>query len=222
MFARVTAVLLNWRRPYHIPTIVESLRQHDFILQVVVVDNSGELGDIEGAEVMRCKHNFGTFGRYIGATSYAWNDVIYTQDDDIVVNNVPELLEEFQRHGEEKIVAGLSEGHYKHEWLRTRKPWLQLGWGSFHHREWLKPTIQKWIDRRGSRDQLLWSKFDRIYTHLIGPDRQHAIPGKYTALRGPDGRRSERDQNSLWLSKGHRDLVRDAREECNAILESEQ
>lgn len=206
---KVTAVLLNWKRPHNMPQIIAHLKRNEIFDQIVIVDNGKTLDQFsedDVVQIVKCKHNFGTFGRKIGA-ALAINDIIYTQDDDCVVHNIPELLSEFLAR-EDQIVAGLSIGHYRHEWERSKKPWIQLGWGSFHWRHWLIAGVDAWIEKYGARDPMLWSKFDRIYSVLHG--NHFAIPARYTPIIGPDGGHSERDGHSLWLQPDHREKVRQA------------
>lgn len=201
-----SAVLLNWQRPYNLPRIVESLRRLEFVGEILVWDNSGSCPDIDSARILRSERNVCTYGRLLAAQQ-ARHDVVLTQDDDCCVRNAPALYERFLSH-RTHVVAGLSLGHYRAEAGKT--PWLQLGWLSFHLREWFGAgedhgVVQPYIDRWGE-DEVLHRKFDRIYTTLHG--LHDPVPGDFEALKGPDGRPSERDRNSLWLRPDHQKLTR--------------
>ena len=200
----VTAVLLNWRRPWNIEPIVHEISSH--VDEIIIWDNSGRLGRIAGATVIESQENCGTYGRYLAAQC-AEHDVIYTQDDDVLVRNVPFILGLLN----ESIVAGLTRGHYRAE--AHKKPWILLGWGSVFRREWLD-AVEPWRERYGE-DHLLKSKFDRIFTILWG--KHHPIRADVERLKNPDGRRSEMDANSLYRQTDHHPLVREATEKSLEI-----
>jgi hypothetical protein len=141
--------------------------------------------------------NVGTLGRFYAA-SHARNETIYTQDDDIIVNQVPELLAKFELH-RSKITAGLAPRHLELEVSRNKEPWLAIGWGSVHLKSWFD-CIAPWIERYGI-DDLLKSKFDRIYTTMFG--EHDPIRGDFERLRGPDGKDSDRDSSALWKQPDH-------------------
>lgn len=196
--ADVTAVLLNWRRPYHLPRIVESLQAHAFIGEIVCFDNSGILDDIPGVTVIRSPLNVCTLGRFLAA-GHAQHRIIYTQDDDVIVRNVPALYERFLTH-RESITAGLDDSHYRHEANKTA--FIQMGWGSFFLRDWVS-VLHLWRARHGE-DELLRRKADRIFTTLHGRhDPQHADIERLQH----GGRDSDRDASSLWLRADHRALT---------------
>ena len=203
----VSAILLNWKRPWNIPLIVESLAQYDFIREVIVWDNSGILHADEVApqscrlsiRVLSQLENVGTYGRFLAAEK-AGCPLVYTQDDDHIVHNVDEI---YQRHCRfpDSITAALSDTptarHYACE--AGKKPWIQLGWGSMFNREAIG-VLGEWIARHGE-DDLLKSKADRIFTVIH--DRHVPLLADYTPLKNPDGILSERDANSLWLQSDH-------------------
>ena len=199
---KVSAILLNWKRPDNIPLIVESLRQHDFFDDIVIHDNSGEkfkrqrdVVVVQQRSLDDCAIcNMKTFGRYCALAS-AKHEIAWIQDDDITVNNIPELYERFIDG--DSIVAGLSPGHYQHE--AHKKPWLNIGWGSFHRRQWFD-VVKQWIEKYGE-DDLLLSKFDRIYTVLY--PHHDPVPGNYAPIINAAGKDSEHDQHALWKQKDH-------------------
>ena len=201
----ITAVLLNWQRPWNLPKIVDSLR--DFAGEIVCWDNSGTCPDIDGVRIFRSERNVCTYGRFLAA-QHARYDVLFTQDDDVVVRNAEALYERFLTH-QTHITAGLAPGHYRAE--AHNKPWLQLGWGSLHRREWLDAATERWLDAYGP-SELLHRKWDRIYTCLHGSEvgGHDPQPASFERLLGPDGKPSERDRNSLWLRGDHVRLTNEA------------
>ncbi len=192
---QLSAVLLNWRRPYNLPKIVESLRTTKLFSETIIWDNSGTLEPIDGTTIIRSERNLGTYGRRLAA-HHAKNDVVYAQDDDHVVENIPEILAAFMSRPD-CIAAALNKPHYKVE--AGKKPWLQIGWGSFQRREWFD-NVKPYIDCYGV-DDLLLSKYDRVYTVMHA--KHNPIVAKFRRLQGPDGDVSESDKSSLWLQKDH-------------------
>ncbi len=210
----VSAILLNYKRPYHLPAIVKSLDALPFIDELIIWNNGreGSLIDIipecrAGLTIIDSQDNLCTLGRF-KAAELARNSIVYTQDDDVIIHNVPQLLEKFLTH-REKITAGLVDRHYRLE--ANQRPWQQIGWGSLHLREWMTETLEPYISRFGE-DELLSRKADRIYTALFGRhDPVHSVDGiDIERLKGPDGRDSDRDGNSLWLRGDHGRLTEEA------------
>ena len=199
----VSAVLLNWRRPWNLPKIVESLRRYDFIKEILVWNNhvgppaqEPDIASLPGSvRVYGHNENLGTYGRFTAA-SVARCPAIYTQDDDYIVNNIPELYERFCEF-DDQVVHALSPNHYRIEAGRTS--WAQLGWGSFFAKSSIG-LLHPYIDRYGI-DTLLKSKADRIFTILHG--KHLPLHADFEVLRNPDGGPSDRDCNSLWLQKDH-------------------
>ena len=98
---KATAVLLNYERPENLPKIIMSLPLQEFINEVIIWDNSGdklELMKQYGSEFSRLSHsvdwitikgskeNLFTAARF-EAAKMAKNEIIVTQDDDVIVNN---------------------------------------------------------------------------------------------------------------------------------------
>ncbi len=190
----VSVILLNWKRPWNLPQVIQSLQAYEFVKQILVFDNSGCF-EMDGVEVIQSSVNVCTYGRFL-AVQQAQYDIIYTQDDDVVVHNVEALYDRFLGH-QERITAGLSGGHYNVEAGRT--PWILMGWGSFFLKEWVK-VLDRYISEYGE-DTVLHRKADRIFTALHG--KHDPVPGSFTRLNNPDGKRSDRDSSSLWLKSDH-------------------
>lgn len=197
----VTAVLLNWRRPHNIETIMASLRSVREISEFVIWDNSGTLNqrDFPGCRVYYSPENIFTLGRF-KAAAMATNETCFTQDDDILVNNVPALLD-MHFHNPDRIVAGLRKGHYEAE--AGKKPFMNLGWGSVFRREWVS-VLDEWVRVYGE-DDLLRRKADRVFTILKG--NHHPVYADITPLRDPNGRLSESSPDALYRRPDHYTLT---------------
>jgi hypothetical protein len=193
--------LVNWKRPHNLPAILDSLYAEPRIREVIVWDNSGTLA-IPRAHVIGCGRNICTLGRF-KAIDLATSEAIYTQDDDIVVRDIPAILDAYE---EGKIVASLTPGHMRAE--AGKKPWVQLGWGSVFSR--LAPAcLNEWMDRHGE-DLLLERKADRIFTILHG---NHVYrEASVEPLKDPDGRESQSSRDALYRKPDHNVLTQRASE----------
>ena len=211
MNEQASAILLNWKRPWNIRPICESLLALPFCSEVICWDNSGTLQlDMPGVTVVRSHNgNVGTFGRFLAAQE-ARHGLLLTQDDDVLVENWPDLYGRFMDDGE-RLVAGLSPGHYRNE--AHKVPWLLMGWGAVFRRQWLD-CLQPYLNQYGE-DEMLYSKFDRLWTVLYG--KHDPIPAQYISLTGPDGRRSDTDANALYRQRDHRKLVQQSVERALAL-----
>lgn len=203
----VSAVLLNWKRPWNIPVIAQELSKYEFVREIIIWNNGGALDaksiGTEKAVVIDSTENMGTYGRYLGAKR-ALTSILYTQDDDVLVHSVGDMYDRFIKNNDDRITAGLAERHFLME--AHRKPWLLTGWGAFFRTAWME-CIQEWIAAYGEGD-LLYSKFDRIWTVLHG--HHDPVVAHFTPLRNPNGEESGRDRNSLWLQVDHRQKVENA------------
>lgn len=209
----VTAVLLNWKRPHNMEPICRSLMDTGRISKIVLWDNSGTMETIvmDGLEIVRSRKNICTLGRF-KAVRHADSEFIYTQDDDVIVNNVGELIETFFRVGGKKIVSGLTAGHFKHEANKT--PWMQLGWGSVFSSKWIE-VLNEWMMLYGE-NEVLQRKADRIFTILNG--RNYPVEADVTPLSDPDGRLSQTSPDALYRRPDHNKLTADAVRMSQEIL----
>ncbi|GAI09686.1 unnamed protein product, partial [marine sediment metagenome] len=78
---KVSAVLLSWERPEELRDIEAYLNKINFIDEIIIWKNIP-------------RDNKMIYGRYL-ATKRAKNDVIYTQDDDHIVENIAEIYATF-------------------------------------------------------------------------------------------------------------------------------
>lgn len=141
---KVTAVLINYKRPADLERVKENLLQYEFIDEIIVWDNTRD-------------NNF-VYGRFL-ASRKAKNDVVYTQDDDCIIENIPEIFATFDG-------IHLSNG-LKPEAIKsysTRQETL-LGWGSFFKKDWTY-NLDRYVAKYGV-DYYLYTNADRIFTSLL-------------------------------------------------------
>lgn len=141
MSLSITAVLLKWARPKELKQIEEHLRSMPYIDEVIVWDNT--------------KENYINYGRYLGAIE-ARNDIIYTQDDDCIVRNLPDLLSKWDG---ERIVNLMKPSH-----IPLYQTHTMAGWGMLFNRHWAE-CLERYIDRYGE-DYVLKRECDRIFSIL--------------------------------------------------------
>jgi len=196
--------LISWKRPDNVRTIVEHLRVHPRIDDIVVWNNNPDAPlVIEGDDVtvINSSKNVVTYGRFL-ATKHARHDIIYTQDDDCIVGNIDHLFETFDLDSS-SIAHGLKLGHLMQNSgnLFGCGHVALLGWGSVFDRRWCS-AIDKYIEVYGE-DELLRRKADRIFTLLL--ERRHrSIPAVVTDLPGASG------PESLSVRSDHESLTAEA------------
>lgn len=203
----VTAVLLSYRRGYHIPTIIRHLRTFPQVTEVIVWANEQEPSEEMAALADRCIHsprNQFVLGRFWAAME-AKNETVVVQDDDLLVGNIPELLETYSR--EHKIVANLAQDrssrHWEY-WQEHRPPWVEMGFGAVFPRDWAK-KLDEWPYDHG----LLARKADKIFSVVHPWTAIKAGPESITRLFY-NGVESGRDEHALSLRPDHRGLTETA------------
>jgi hypothetical protein len=161
------------------------LHQHQFIDEILVWNNDPEVGLIlrgQKVRVLEPCQNVEHYGRFLCARE-AKNETIYVQGDDVVVENVPKLYDNFLAD-DSRITHALQKRH-----LRRRERYVYadgqialLGWGAFFRKEWLK-VLDTYVAVYGV-DLLLKSKADKLFSLLLG--RSHSsLPAQIQSL--PDG-----------------------------------
>lgn len=121
--------------------ILDSLPFED----IIVYDNS-KLNDVKVA------------GRYF-ATVGAKNDIIYTQDDDCLVNDIEALLEQYE---EGKILANM---YFEHGGDYSDN--VLVGWGSLFDKQLAQDAFQRYFDAGYSiEDDVFYRCADVIFTSL--------------------------------------------------------
>ncbi len=210
----VTAVLLSWRRPYHIPRIAEHLRSFPQIKQVIVMCNefkpTDEIkalyqADPKIADVVWSDQNSCTLGRFYAA-SQATYEAVLVCDDDLLVNNVPTLLAEYDGS---QIIANLADDYSSRHWQfwqHDPKPYVELGFGSIFPRDWARRFMHMdWT----SDQELKNRKADKAFTCLFPWKAIRAGTADITRLIY-QGAESGKDANALYKRDDHALLTKRA------------
>jgi glycosyltransferase involved in cell wall biosynthesis len=179
---RVSACLLSWKRPHNLQRIVDSLGQHNFIGEILVWNNNPNIAlRLAGSKVriIQSEANEICYGRFLCAREARF-DIIYTQDDDVLVQNVATLYRRFLQD-DSCITHALASQHMRQQ-ARYQYPeghHAMLGWGSFFRKEWLS-TLDSYVLQHGSDEILRWGA-DKIFTILL--NRTHnTCPAKLYPL----------------------------------------
>lgn len=148
---KVTAVLLKYKREKELKEIISSLKKHsDIIDEILIWDNT--------------KINLCGWGRYFGALE-AKNEIIYTQDDDVIVNNIPALFNKYiqlKDNNQEQIVNNITiTGKERYDTYNQ----TLMGWGSLYNKNWIG-ILNKYIRYYGI-DNLFLRDTSRIFTGLF-------------------------------------------------------
>ena len=183
----VSACLLSWKRPDNIAQIVTDLRHNPFIDDILIWNNNPEIHleiEMEGVHVIQSDKNLVTYGRFLCAQR-AKHSIIYTQDDDCIVHNIPELYESFLA-SPDQIAHGLKHPHlFENANNCFGKAQMALvGWGAFFQKEWVN-KLETYKAAFGE-DELLIRKADRIFSLLLNR-RHHSQLANVTDLEGASG-----------------------------------
>lgn len=117
----------------------------------IVVDNSQEQQD------------FMVYGRYVGCAR-ASNDLIYVQDDDVIVSDPPLLVEQWQAVYANTPLLSPSftvcnmPDEFRHDFYTHH---ALVGFGAVFHRAIVEPTFQKYLGPHGYMTRLLNREFLR-------------------------------------------------------------
>jgi glycosyltransferase involved in cell wall biosynthesis len=167
-FPPVSACLLSYKRPRNLQPIVDSLHSYSFIDEILVWNNNLDVklklsGD--KVRVLNARENTICLGRFQCAKQ-ARNRIIYVQDDDVLVKNVPTLYRSFLKD-DSRITHALSPQHYGRRERRVYNKGHDalLGWGAFFKKEWLSVLD----DQLESGDDLVFRRSaDKFFTLLLG------------------------------------------------------
>jgi glycosyltransferase involved in cell wall biosynthesis len=169
---RVSACLLSWKRQHHMQAIVDSLHGLDFIDEILVWNNNAQTPlNLRGerVRVITSEKNLLCYGRFAYAR-LARNEIVYVQDDDVLVRNVPDLYRQFLAD-DTCITHALSQQHFR---LRDRYVYPEahlalLGWGAFFRKDWLG-VLDPWAESHGD-DPLFLREADKYFALLLS--RRH-------------------------------------------------
>ena len=140
---KVTVSLVNWKRPKEIEEIKKYLEKFPWVDEILVWDNN-------------TNDNIFTYGHWKNALK-AKNDIIYSQDDDCIINNLQELYDNFDNT---KLIVGMKACRMQ-EYSKFDS---MMGWGTFWNKAWAK-TLAKYIEKYGE-DYVLLREAERIFTAL--------------------------------------------------------
>lgn len=194
----VSACLLSFRRPANVTRIVAQLDQLDFIDEILVWNNAPQTPlDLPSrkARVLTGAGNEGCRARFACAAQ-ARNGIVYVQDDDVVVHDIPRLYTEFRAHPD-VITHALSAWHFprRHEHVHPDGHVALLGWGSFFRRSWLA-VLDDLPD--SVRDSELFAREADKYFTVLQHREHHSVLGDLEQLPG-----SSDPETALWLQPDH-------------------
>lgn len=147
--------------------------RHDFINEIIIHDNSKA-------------DNIINYARYTCAQRSA-NDIIYTQDDDCVVENLGEIYEKFVSDPERITHSGTD--YYERDIPNNIFGSTQMsmaGWGSFFNKNWI--SVLEWYISKYGKDYCFYRETDRIFSILQGkhsnfvPGRIREFPNAHTEM----------------------------------------
>ena len=166
----VTVCLITWKRQYNIPQIMESLLKWPFVGQICLLDNS------------RGK-NYINYGRYLQAEKAEY-DLIYTQDDDCIINNLGDVYSKFIENTDTLTHSGTTEYQEqipKHTYGEHQM--AMAGWGMFFSRPMMR-VLKRYTDRFGE-DYCFYRETDRIFSLLLKTPHNFVL-GDIINLKGKD------------------------------------
>lgn len=179
---KVTACLLSWQRANNMQLIVDSLHQHSFIDEILIWNNNHDITlSLKGDKVriINSRENELCYGRFL-CIQQAKNNIIYVQDDDMLVKNVPELYKNFLSYPH-CITHALGPNHLRqhHRDNYGEAQMALLGWGAFLKKDWI--TVFRDYLKSNPANFLFKREADIIFTLLLGRMHQ-AVPAKIVEL----------------------------------------
>lgn len=128
----ISACLLRWKRHENIEIIIKSLLECKIINEIIVWNNDEDNYKNNECKVINSKNNEICYGRYLSSKE-AVNDIIYTQDDDVLHSNDSILkLKELYKTDHKAIHAYWSKS------MERRKSRYFVGMGAIFHRSLLR------------------------------------------------------------------------------------
>jgi glycosyltransferase involved in cell wall biosynthesis len=207
--ALLSACLVTWRRPANVRKIVERLVREPLVGEVLVWRNDPAVAlDLPWPKVrvIDSPANLICHGRYLCAEQAA-HPLVYVQDDDVLVHDVPLLMRQFQADPT-RIHFNLSDWHYarRHRRLYGECNSALIGWGAIFPKDRL--SVLQLVPEAVRSSPLFRREADQYFTMLL---RRHHAPhrGPLTHLDGHSTRGL-----ALWRAPEHRRMaalaVRDA------------
>ncbi|MDX1410887.1 MAG: glycosyltransferase family A protein [Nitrospirales bacterium] len=146
--------------------------------------------------VIASLENLGCYGRFACAQQ-ARNEVIFTQDDDVLVLNVPDLYRHFLADPT-RITHALDKEHFlnRRRHLHGNCHAALLGWGSFFMKDWI--GVFDDLPEEIRKSPLFHREADKFFT-LLQEKHHHTIPGQLRHLEGRDT-----PGVALWQDPQHR------------------
>jgi hypothetical protein len=198
---RVSACLLSWKRPQNLPVIIATLRETNFINEILIWNNNPELRlevDDPITRVIESEDNAMCYGRFLCAAE-ARNRIIYVQDDDAVNHDIEGLYGEFLADPA-RITHALIPSH---SYYRRAERQMYgsahnalLGWGAFFRREWI--SVFNELPPSTFEDSLILREADKVFSLL--QDREHnTVAGQISQLEG-----HSKPGLALWRDPVHR------------------
>src|SRR6266571_65450 len=199
----VSACLLSWKRPRNVQLIARALHELEFIDEILVWNNNPSVQlAFPGTRVrvFRSKENQLTYGRYLCAR-HARNPVIYVQDDDVLVSNIPDLYATFLSDPS-CIAHALRSSHYaaRGREVHGNCQTALLGWGAFFMKDWV--SVLDEVPGSTRRSRLFQREADRFFTVLMAR-RHNTILARVRRLKdhATEGIALWRESDH-WLCKG--------------------
>ncbi len=98
---KISAVLLNWKRPEGVEKICKHLLQSDLIGEIIIWNNNADMSmsfDNEKTRIINCSEDFGLFTRFAAASLSKYPCILY-HDDDIMApeTTLKELFKHWQK-----------------------------------------------------------------------------------------------------------------------------
>lgn len=174
---KITAVLIT-RESQFPKEILQKIQECPEIDEVLVMENSDSV-----------------YNRFVLAQK-AKNDLIYTQDDDCYVDNIPELIRTFNEDPT-KIIHNCQQHHYDFYKEKCQNKIALIGWGSIFKKEWIR--VLDFYLWEYPKDNLFLMTADRIFTYLMAPHQTIIREIRHHENNLKLGRMSTRPNDEHWV-----------------------
>lgn len=180
--SKATACLLSFKRPGNMQAIVDSLSRYDYIDEILVWNNNPNYRlSLNGAKVrvIHSPENVMCYGRFL-CIKEARNQIIYVQDDDVLVKNVDVLYQEFLKDST-RIVHGLASKHYhqRHIYSHFYGQSALIGWGAFFKKNWTE-VLDNYLSEN-QEDFLFLREADQFFT-ILTQHKHDPLPADFKPL----------------------------------------